>query len=224
MEVLFVFLKWVASFAHLDEETGNMMDLSNLATVICPSIMYSRGRDAVRDKSLGSIRVITELLVLQDELYIVPQEFLPILSDQEYFSSSMELPSKEFLKKCDTYMRLKSSGRPPAVFNNPNINGSNPRLGPHPDRPAMAPSDRNVRPPGVPQSASYPSLPQGGGNIIQGVVPQPPQGQRSQDDWSSTPSTTSIRPTSFVAPHRSSGEHSPTFAPNGHPQAVRQRT
>ena len=54
LEVLFVFLKWVASFAHLDEETGSKMDLQNLATVICPSILYSRGQNAVRDESFGS--------------------------------------------------------------------------------------------------------------------------------------------------------------------------
>ena len=115
MEVLFVFLKWVASFAHLDTETGSKMDLPNLATVICPSILYSRGRDAVRDESFGAIRVVTALLENQDEFYCVPQEFLPILQDQEYFANSLDLPSKEFLKKCDTYLRLKASGRTPLV-------------------------------------------------------------------------------------------------------------
>lgn len=111
MEVLFVFLKWVASFAHIDKETGSKMDLPNLATVICPSILYARGRDALRDESFGAIRVVTALLENQDEFYCVPEEFLPILQDQEYFSASMDLPSKEFLKKCDTYNRLKSNGR-----------------------------------------------------------------------------------------------------------------
>ncbi|KAL6304596.1 hypothetical protein BKA93DRAFT_269479 [Sparassis latifolia] len=115
MEVLFVFLKWVASFAHMDAETGSKMDLSNLATVICPSILYSRGRDAVRDESFGAIRVVTALLENQDEFYCVPQEFLPILHDQDYFANSMDLPSKEFLKKCDTYMRLKANGRTPGL-------------------------------------------------------------------------------------------------------------
>src|ERR1700731_4429622 len=62
MEVLFTFLKWVASFAHMDEETGSKMDLPNLATVICPSILYSRSRDAVRDDSFSAIRVVTSLL------------------------------------------------------------------------------------------------------------------------------------------------------------------
>jgi hypothetical protein len=115
MEVLFVFLKWVASFAHMDEETGSKMDLGNLATVICPSILYARGRDAVRDDSFSAIRVITVLLEHQDEFFQVPAEFLPILNDQEYFSNSLELPSKDFLRKCDTYMRLKTNGRAPAI-------------------------------------------------------------------------------------------------------------
>jgi hypothetical protein len=115
MEVLFVFLKWVASFAHMDEETGSKMDLGNLATVICPSILYARGRDAVRDDSFSAIRVVTALLEHQDEFFQVPAEFLPILHDQEYFSNSLDLPSKDFLRKCDTYMRLKTNGRGPVI-------------------------------------------------------------------------------------------------------------
>lgn len=113
MEVLFVFLKWVASFAHVDEETGSKMDLQNLATVICPSILYGKGRDVAHSESVMAIPVVTELLVNQDEFWQVPDEFLPILHDQEYFASSMELPSKDFMKKCDTYMRVRASGRQP---------------------------------------------------------------------------------------------------------------
>lgn len=127
MEVLFVFLKWVASFAHMDEETGSKMDLQNLATVICPSILYSRGQNAVRDESFGAIRVVTSLLENQDVFYCVPEEFLPILHDQDYFVSCMELPSKDFLKKCETYLRLKANGggrpampmSPGSQYNNP---------------------------------------------------------------------------------------------------------
>src|ERR1700722_7747664 len=115
MEVLFVFLKWVASFAHMDEETGSKMDLGNLATVICPSILYARGRDAVRDDSFGAIRVVTTLLEHQDEFFQVPIEFLPILVEKDHFSNSMDLPSKDFMRKCDTYMRMKPNGRPPLL-------------------------------------------------------------------------------------------------------------
>jgi hypothetical protein len=113
MEVLFVFLKWVASFSHIDEETGSKMDLGNLATVICPSILYSKGRDAMRDESFMAIQVVTQLLEAQDEFYTVPDDFLPILSDQDYFTNCMDLPSKDILKKCDTWVRLKQPGRFP---------------------------------------------------------------------------------------------------------------
>ncbi|KZT27852.1 RhoGAP-domain-containing protein [Neolentinus lepideus HHB14362 ss-1] len=123
MEVLFVFLKWVASFAHMDEETGSKMDLGNLATVICPSILYSRGRDAVRDESFGAIRVVTSLLENQDEFFTVPDELLSILQDQDYFANSLDLPSRDFMKKCDAYMRLKAGGRTPGMMS-PTLGGS----------------------------------------------------------------------------------------------------
>ncbi|KDQ18981.1 hypothetical protein BOTBODRAFT_126829 [Botryobasidium botryosum FD-172 SS1] len=124
MEVLFVFLKWVASFSHVDEATGSKMDLQNLSTVICPNILYSRGRDAVRDESFNAIRVVTQLLEYQDEYYTVPAEFLPMLRDQEHFASYVDLPSKEILKKCDTYLRMKQSG-PPIASAPPANNSSN---------------------------------------------------------------------------------------------------
>jgi hypothetical protein len=126
VEVLFVFLKWVASFAHLDHETGSKMDLGNLATVICPSILRTRSSDAARDESFGGIRVITELLEHQDEFWVVPDELMPILHDQEYFAHSMDLPSKEFLKKCETYMRVKASGRNPSAVMSPTMAHSHP--------------------------------------------------------------------------------------------------
>ena len=40
MEILFSFLKWVASFAQVDEESGSKMDIHNLATVMAPNILY----------------------------------------------------------------------------------------------------------------------------------------------------------------------------------------
>lgn len=124
MEVLFVFLKWVASFAHMDAETGSKMDLGNLATVIGPSILYSRGRDALRDETFGSLRVVTSLLENQDEFFLVPQDMLPILQDQEYFANALELPSKEFLKKVDMYMKVKGQGgRTPGAMT-PYLGGS----------------------------------------------------------------------------------------------------
>jgi hypothetical protein len=245
MEVIFVFLKWVASFSHLDAETGSKMDLGNLATVICPSILYSRGRDAVRDESFGAIRVVTSLLENQDEFYTVPEDFLSILHDQEYFSNSMDLPAKEFMKKCDTYMRLKSSGRPPigstpssSPFNNsqrfpPSDSRERPQAGSPPD-----PQPRNGRqqsphaphPPYVPMSQPHPGQPTSlsqGVTMIQG---QQPRNQPADNDWppqrQTNSSSPSSRPSSYVPPPPASGDSLHPFgSPNGHPATpVRQRT
>lgn len=71
MEVVFVFLKWVASFSHVDEETGSKMDLQNLATVICPNILYSKGKDPYKDESFSAIRTLHELLEYQDDFWTV---------------------------------------------------------------------------------------------------------------------------------------------------------
>jgi len=120
MEALFVFLKWVASFAHVDEESGSKMDLPNLATVICPNILYSsRNREGAHSDSVLAIPVVTELLVNQDEYWLVPQEFLPLLEEKAYFSTDEELSSKDFLKRVEYFMRVKLSRQQPP----PNMGG-----------------------------------------------------------------------------------------------------
>jgi hypothetical protein len=112
MEVLFVFLKWVAQFGHLHHDTGSKIDLGDLAMSLYPTILKARSKNAARpDDPLGGIRVVTALLENQDEYWSVPEEFMGMLRDQEYFMGSMELSSKEFLKKCDTYMRINGVGR-----------------------------------------------------------------------------------------------------------------
>jgi hypothetical protein len=78
VEVLFIFLKWVASFSHIDEETGSKMDLSNLATVICPNILYAKGRDPNKDESFKAIRAVSELLEQQDRFWHVRPILLTI--------------------------------------------------------------------------------------------------------------------------------------------------
>ena len=100
------------------------MDLPNLATVIGPSILFSAGRDPAFEFSFGVIRVVTELLENQDEFFTVPEDFLPLVHDQEHFAHSMELPSKDLMKKCETYMRQKSSGRSTGPLMSPVSNSS----------------------------------------------------------------------------------------------------
>ncbi len=105
MEVLFVFLKWVASFSHVDEETGSRMDVQNLATVICPSILYSRGSNAMKDDSFVAIKAIQTLVENQDEFYGVPAELQFVLDENvsALFASSIDLPPKEIQKHCANY-------------------------------------------------------------------------------------------------------------------------
>jgi hypothetical protein len=59
MEVLFVFMKWVASYSHFD-------DITNLATVLAPNVIYAKGRDPSREESMLAIEVINMLLEHHD--------------------------------------------------------------------------------------------------------------------------------------------------------------
>ncbi|KAF8273215.1 hypothetical protein EI94DRAFT_1716604 [Lactarius quietus] len=164
LEVLLVFLKWVASFAHSLDDTGSKMDLPNLATVIGPSILFSAGRDPAFESSFGVIRVVTELLENQDEFFTVPEDFLALVHDQEYFAHSMELPGKDFMKKCEVHMRQRSSGRGAGSLMSP-VSGSSPfssnnvnlahlnRSGELLDSRAGPSSSRNDRP-GLPSAQS----------------------------------------------------------------------
>jgi hypothetical protein len=116
LEVLLVFLKWVSSFA---DDIGTRSNLANLANVIGPSVLFPDDRVQMRgfDSKGGTIstlkrydsgiRAVTELLENQDQFLVVPEEFLPLLQDQEFFAGSLELSSKDFLKQCETYMRIK---------------------------------------------------------------------------------------------------------------------
>jgi RhoGAP domain len=178
LEVLLVFLKWVASFAHVDEETGSKMDLGNLATVITPSILKANRRDGARDESFPAIRVVTELLEEQEELLLAPEEFLPILQNQNYFTATLDQP-RELLKKIDTFLRLRygsssgSSGQfgpsaypsrgsapSPAFYTpSPSSSRSNQELyGPPPGVNGVHPVDR-LGPAGLPAEYNGKSLP-----------------------------------------------------------------
>lgn len=118
MEVLFVFLKWVGTFSYRDEETGSRMDLANLATVICPSILYAKGANAARDESFIAISVVQDLLENQDEYYFVPAELEFVIHENIYsiFAKELDLPPKEIHRHCSKYMQARGGvagmGRP----------------------------------------------------------------------------------------------------------------
>ena len=102
MEVVFSFLFWVASFAHVDEESGSKMDLHNLATVITTNVLYSKGKDGtpVIEDSFSSIEVVQCLIEGTQEFCQVPADIVDILADPTLFASSAELTTKDIIKRC----------------------------------------------------------------------------------------------------------------------------
>ncbi|KAF9123604.1 hypothetical protein BGX30_001338 [Mortierella sp. GBA39] len=107
MEAICLFLRWVASFSHVDEETGSKMDLHNLATVITPNVLYSKSKDPMKDESFLAIEAVMGLLEYQDDFCVVPEDLSLILSDQDLVESSTDLSSKDILKRCENLVKAK---------------------------------------------------------------------------------------------------------------------
>ncbi|KAI9435974.1 RhoGAP-domain-containing protein [Lactarius indigo] len=123
LEVLLVFLKWLSSFGSAQDDVRTRLNLSHVASEIGPSILFASDwvdfDTKYRSKSTGGdimkisdsrTKVFGKLLEHQDQFFTVPEEFLPLLHDQEFFASNMESSSKDFLKQCETYMRIKFGG------------------------------------------------------------------------------------------------------------------
>jgi hypothetical protein len=113
MEVLFVFLRWVGTFSYRDEETGSRMDLPNLATVVCPSILYAKGGNVARDESFIAIAAVQDLLENQDEYYTVPSELMFVLNENIFtlFAKELDLPPKEIHRHCSKYVQARSQNQ-----------------------------------------------------------------------------------------------------------------
>ncbi|KAF9354332.1 hypothetical protein BGX26_007833 [Mortierella sp. AD094] len=107
LEAICLFLRWVASFSHVDEETGSKMDLHNLATVITPNVLYSKSKDPIKDESFLAIEAVMGLLEFQEDFCVVPEDLSLILSDQDLVESSTDLSSKDILKRCENLVRAK---------------------------------------------------------------------------------------------------------------------
>nr|XP_018259121.1 rho GTPase activator [Kwoniella dejecticola CBS 10117]OBR81279.1 rho GTPase activator [Kwoniella dejecticola CBS 10117] len=188
MEVLFVFLRWVASFSYKDEETGSRMDMANLATVICPSILYAKGANAAKDESFIGIQAIQELLENQDDFYLVPAELEFVLQENIYqiFAKELDLPPKEIHRHCSKYMSARatalSSGlQPPQPqYSGAGTGYGNPKFSPSGTGPTLLPTSNS--------QSTIPTL--GGGSGLGGgrdAQQQQQQGQRELRDRPSDP-------------------------------------
>jgi hypothetical protein len=110
LEVLIGFLRYVASFSD-----KNKMDLSNLATVIAPNILYAKRKDSVRsagqilkEESFLAIDVVSMLMEGHDELRHVPTDIAEVLASNDILDNKTtldDLSSQDVIK-------LISSKRP----------------------------------------------------------------------------------------------------------------
>ena len=103
LEVLFVFLRWVATFAYIDDEAGSRMDIPNLATVMAPSLLYSRSTEPTRGEAMLAQSVIRHMLEHQDELWFVQDDMAPVLRDRSLIQAVPDLAPHELLKRCAPY-------------------------------------------------------------------------------------------------------------------------
>jgi len=103
LEVLFVFLRWVATFAYIDDEAGSRMDIPNLATVMAPSLLYSRSTEPTRGEALLAQSVVRHMLEHQDELWFVQDDMAPVLRDRSLIQAVPDLAPHELLKRCAPY-------------------------------------------------------------------------------------------------------------------------
>lgn len=77
LEVLFSFLKWVATFHQIDEDTGSRMDVHNLARVIAPNVLYTINKaPSFSDEPMTAVACVEELIQNIEEMCMVCQQFL----------------------------------------------------------------------------------------------------------------------------------------------------
>ncbi|GAA5823699.1 hypothetical protein JCM3770_006682 [Rhodotorula araucariae] len=78
-EVIGVFLNWLSQFAHITVEVGNQMDLTNIATVMAPTLLRPAHRDAHPTEYPSMIAAVLSLLEEQHILHAVPYELAQVL-------------------------------------------------------------------------------------------------------------------------------------------------
>ncbi|KAI7876857.1 RhoGAP-domain-containing protein [Lichtheimia hyalospora FSU 10163] len=123
MEVLFLFLKWVATFAETEDGNGSKMDLMNIATVLAPNVLYSKNKDPLKDELFSAtvIDTIHMLLQYQEEFCAVPEDIIVPLQNLSFDEEDMEASARDVLRKCEEAMQLKRSrvagelGPPPSM-------------------------------------------------------------------------------------------------------------
>ncbi|RYP70197.1 hypothetical protein DL769_005076 [Monosporascus sp. CRB-8-3] len=188
LEVLFTFLKWVATFHQVDEDTGSRMDVHNLARVIAPNVLYTSNKaPSFSDEPMTAVACVEELIqyneemcMVGDELEVVltglltinkvPAEIMDVLGDSTLWSSNGDITTKEILKRIEG----RSLGGVPRSSEAAEFVGRQENLRPLATRaetdPAISQQERSVRP------VQEPTIPF---TTMQGT---PPQKSRDPDN------------------------------------------
>lgn len=103
MEVLFVFFKFVATFSYVDDETGSRMDAANLATVLAPSLLFTRATEPTTAEALVAQRIVYDMIEHQDDFWFVGEDLERALRDRALVSAAPELAPAELLRQCAAY-------------------------------------------------------------------------------------------------------------------------
>ncbi|KAJ2461685.1 Rho-type GTPase activating protein Rga1 [Coemansia sp. RSA 2424] len=108
LNVLMTFLNWVATFCHVDEQTGSKMDIFNLSTVITPNILYADVKEPTRGDrddtfSYEACSVIQQFMEAGEFLWMLPDAVIGFLRDNssEFVEGVSELNTKELLRRCE---------------------------------------------------------------------------------------------------------------------------
>jgi len=79
LEVLFNFLKWVATFHQIDEDSGSRMDVHNLARVIAPNILRTPTKNgSFLDEPMTVVNCVEELISSNEEMCMVSRTVSPV--------------------------------------------------------------------------------------------------------------------------------------------------
>ncbi|GAA5984797.1 hypothetical protein JCM11641_002743 [Rhodosporidiobolus odoratus] len=79
MEVVFLFLDWLSTYAHIDVKDGNRMDLSAISRVMAPTLLRPHHRDAKPEEVPSMISSVLMLLEDQHVLHEIPLELAQVL-------------------------------------------------------------------------------------------------------------------------------------------------
>ncbi|KAF5102589.1 hypothetical protein D0Z00_000299 [Geotrichum galactomycetum] len=112
VEVLFYFLNWTSTFAHMEDDTGSKMDIHNLSTVITPNVLYEKKKDNVptmptaesSEEFFLGIEAVDVLIREYSRFAHVPSKILSVLSRLDC-NTLNESTSNEILTKIDAVFK-----------------------------------------------------------------------------------------------------------------------